>query len=1198
MAANDKTVFDPVATRYEGDKTVMDSPQTVLDGGTTLAEAALSDAAAQDETAVPAENAAIIKGETILDTYTVESDAIEGGMGSVWRVHHKGWNVDLAMKRPQPQCFSTEKSKADFIHECEAWINLGLHPNIVSCYYVREISGTPTIFSEWMDGGSLEGAIAKGTLYAGSEAEQQERILDIAVQFARGLYYAHEAGLIHQDVKPDNLLLTKDGEAKVADFGLAKARAVLTVLDGAPTMNDSPADSGKTIASPSGGYTPAYCSMEQMDGKELTRRTDIYSWAVSVMEMYLGERPWSNPNYPTGPLAGLNCRSYFEDARVPVPNALKELLEQCMASEPENRPHDFAEVEAKLHEIYKAETGSDYPRPTPKAAADTADSLNNRALSMLDLGKYSEAEKLWEMAIGMDAKHVESVYNRSLYLWRAGVIDDHKAVQDLIECSEGGAHVDLIAQLELERGNGEAATELLGGALSPLNRAAASLPPLNLTTAPINGEGIGLYELHLGTDGDTLFGPYYAGVLRFSASTGKALPGIYIKPERGFDHLAPGNGRGASAICLYTADKPPKFSLRLFDANTTELGRVISLEEHIPFCFSPDGSEIYTLRKTRSNYMDVLDAATGRVLRTLEGYRMEKLFLSGDGTMLAVCSADASDITYSNYTDTLVLYDARTLKRLHTLTGHTQEADGAVFSPDGRRLYSCSPDNSIRVWDTASGECLAVWGTISKRRIEMNIALSPDGRFLAACIGREYIRLLDAQSGHCLRTIPCDGYGPMRFVGDRLAAYHTEGYSSHSFVTLRLPCFGFRAPWALSRVKDVKTSLDIEATFEAALEGVREEYSSGRYAVAMEKLEAARRVEGMENDPRARELNRAIGAHGTREGLRSVAPYRKLEWEKNYFSADALFFSADGRLLLCKSSFHALLYDVRTGERLRVFEAQGNLGALSTAAMDPTGRYVYLVDGHLYSVADGSDLGLCPGRENRVRVCNFSGDGRLLATGDSHGLLLVHDTASRKLLTGFQFGHDVDSLRFLPDGDTILVSAEYNRFQLVSVSQKKILRNFSIGTFWSGYEALELSPDGQYAIVKADSACRMFEVESEKLLYGDGSQPKLYPMCFIGHGTQVLFSIDSTTVAIAATPASKPDFVLTDYYNSVMCLAVSPNGQYVAVASHNASVFLYELDWRYSLGQDAPDSVFSDLADLMRHIDDIGEMVKRQSSGK
>ena len=416
MASNDKTIFDPGVTVQEGSGTILESSVTVLDDGTTMLEAVLSDAAGR--MGAISDNAAIMKGDTIFNTYRVESDAIKGGMGSVWRVHHMGWNVDLAMKRPQPQCFSDEKSKADFIHECESWINLGLHPNIVSCYYVREIGGTPSIFSEWMDGGSLEKAIQTGELYRGTADEQQARILDIAIQFARGLHYAHEAGLIHQDVKPDNVLLTKEGEAKVADFGLARARAVLTVIEGDPTRCESEIG-GRTILSPSGGYTPAYCSMEQMDGKPLTRRTDIYSWAVSVMEMYLGCCPWAN-----GVVAGLSCAKYFVLARVCIPEALKELLAQCLDGEPENRPHNFEEIEARLHPIYISQTGNAYPSPVPKAAADTADSLNNRALSMLDLGKSIEAEKVWETALQTDLSNFRCQYNYAAALWNCRKIDD------------------------------------------------------------------------------------------------------------------------------------------------------------------------------------------------------------------------------------------------------------------------------------------------------------------------------------------------------------------------------------------------------------------------------------------------------------------------------------------------------------------------------------------------------------------------------------------------------------------------------------------------------------------------------------------------------------------------------------------------------------------------------------------------------
>ena len=381
------------------------------------------------------------KGMLLLDTYRIDSDEIRGGMGAVWRVHHTGWNVDLAMKRPQPRMFADETAKKNFINECQSWINLGLHPNIVSCYYVREMEGVPTIFSEWMENGSLENHIQKGTLYFGTEKEMQARLLDIAIQYARGLHFAHESGLIHQDVKPDNLLLTRDWQAKAADFGLANARGQLTVLE-------QPDDAGATQAKGRNIYTPAYCSMEQMDGKVLTRATDIYSWAVSVMEMFLGARPWVN-----GVVAGMSCRSYFEGGRVPMPGALKELLAQCLESDPEARPRDFAAVEAELLNIYRSAVGEEYPRTAPRAAPDTADSLNNRALSYLDLGMPEEAERLWRQALFADPSNMEALFNSLLHAYREGKCSFDDAQESLGQISkvndQGYAYS---ARLALEHG--------------------------------------------------------------------------------------------------------------------------------------------------------------------------------------------------------------------------------------------------------------------------------------------------------------------------------------------------------------------------------------------------------------------------------------------------------------------------------------------------------------------------------------------------------------------------------------------------------------------------------------------------------------------------------------------------------------------------------------------------------------------------
>ena len=165
MASDDKTVFDPGATAPESDKTEIHvSDLTIPSSDETVPEDEHA-RLASDETVPEGEHARFAsdvtvleggdsvqsrsvavyeKGSMILETYRVEDDAIEaGGMGRVWRVHHTGWNTDLAMKQQRGEYFATEKQKADFTRECETWINLGLHPSIVSCYYVREIDSIP-----------------------------------------------------------------------------------------------------------------------------------------------------------------------------------------------------------------------------------------------------------------------------------------------------------------------------------------------------------------------------------------------------------------------------------------------------------------------------------------------------------------------------------------------------------------------------------------------------------------------------------------------------------------------------------------------------------------------------------------------------------------------------------------------------------------------------------------------------------------------------------------------------------------------------------------------------------------------------------------------------------------------------------------------------------------------------------------------
>jgi serine/threonine protein kinase len=349
-------------------------------------------------------------GDTLLDTYEVKGLLGEGGMGKVYRVHHKSWNIDLALKSPRPEIFAKTTGRESFIREAETWVDLGLHPHIVSCYYVRTIGEIPRIFAEYVEGGSLKDWIEDRWLYEGGKAIALERILDIAIQFAWGLAYAHEQGLVHQDVKPANLLLTPQGLAKVSDFGLAKARAAA----GEPVGQDG---AGSLLVS-SGGYTPAYCSPEQAAHAQLSPRTDIWSWALSVLEMFTGGVTWLSGVVAAGALEDYLEVGVEEDDLPTMPERLAELLGKCFLEDPQARPGDLIVIAGRLADIYHQAIGQAYAREMPDAAELRADNLNNRALSMLDLGRDKDAREVLKQALAVDAVHPQAAYNLALVQWR------------------------------------------------------------------------------------------------------------------------------------------------------------------------------------------------------------------------------------------------------------------------------------------------------------------------------------------------------------------------------------------------------------------------------------------------------------------------------------------------------------------------------------------------------------------------------------------------------------------------------------------------------------------------------------------------------------------------------------------------------------------------------------------------------------
>ncbi|MFG2443560.1 protein kinase [Nocardia fluminea] len=135
-------------------------------------------------------------GQVVDGRYEVIGLAGRGGMGWVYQVKHLEWGINLAVKQPRPDVVFDSVARAQFVREAEAWVSLGLHPNVCCCHYVRQLEGLPMVFAEYVPGGSLSEWIADGRLYEGREMDVLRRVLDVAIQFAWGLEHAHRSLLV------------------------------------------------------------------------------------------------------------------------------------------------------------------------------------------------------------------------------------------------------------------------------------------------------------------------------------------------------------------------------------------------------------------------------------------------------------------------------------------------------------------------------------------------------------------------------------------------------------------------------------------------------------------------------------------------------------------------------------------------------------------------------------------------------------------------------------------------------------------------------------------------------------------------------------------------------------------------------------------------------------------------------------------
>jgi serine/threonine protein kinase len=259
---------------------------------------------------------------TTISHYKIIEKLGEGGMGVVYKAQDTKLDRFVALKFLPPHVAGSADDKARFLQEAKAVASLA-HPNICTIHSVEEEGGKAFIVMEFVDGKTLKDMDQNIPL---------KQAVEIGTQVADGLAAAHEKGIIHRDIKPDNIMIRKDGRVQIMDFGLAKLRGVSRLTK-----------EGTTVG------TAGYMSPEQVQGKDTDHRTDIFSLGVVLYELFAGESPFKGVHETAITYEIVNVDPAPLSAIKPdIDPQLDSIILECLEKEPSERYQSVAEVAKEL----------------------------------------------------------------------------------------------------------------------------------------------------------------------------------------------------------------------------------------------------------------------------------------------------------------------------------------------------------------------------------------------------------------------------------------------------------------------------------------------------------------------------------------------------------------------------------------------------------------------------------------------------------------------------------------------------------------------------------------------------------------------------------------------------------------------------------------------------------------------------------
>ncbi len=1150
-------------------------------------------------------------GDLIDGKYQVIESIGQGGMGIVYKVHHHEWKIDLAVKVPLVDLVADAVSKARFVREAQIWVDLGLHPNIVQCWYVRELGGIPRVFMDFLGGGSLKDWIVRENVKPG----EWDKILDLTIQACDGLAYAYEQGMTaHRDVKPGNLLLTEEGQLRVTDFGIVKHGTTEDIQDttSKTTRHDKP--SAGTVLTDAEVGTPEYGAPEQWEQRQnIDQRADIYALGIVLFEMCCGRRPFDDGEHtePVYVLIGRhlstpapNPRSFNRD----IPDSLAELILKCLEKDPEKRPESMHTLRDILAHLYREIVEKAYRRPVPKAGELRSDSLNNRAVSFLDLGKKQEAFEIWAQALKLDAYHSESAYNKALVQWVDGLITDDEVVRrlDEIKHTHTSSRINYyLGLIHLERAAADQAEEELADAMKYPDLAtsgdtwrtlgdarmaqekfaeAAEAYEKTLELVPEDDglqtrqslalQGTRQYEGHIifpwrrssgalsdgHTQSVTTVAMTHDGVFALSGGQDGLMQLWDVKEQK----ILKTYERYGVEIMAVTITPDGKFfvsgdedsTLCLWDIDTSEYLRFFEGHKRAITSLAITANGRFIISGSHDKTLRMWELATGKKVRRFRGH-------TGVVTSLAV-SLGGNFIISGSQDSTLRMWDPRKgAKCLKVFEGHQGGVTAISLAVDGRVVVSGSEDSTLKMWDLESGECRHTLKGHSEKVTA--VAVTPDERFILSGSADRAVRLWDFATGKCLRTFKehTDGITSIAVAANATLAVTGSDDKTVRVWNLDSEVQPYESPLQVCLQQNLE---DIQAStvhFRKRMHWSKTAWKAGKTIAAYKYLKQARSVSGYERTPESLALNAVISQFLPRKKL--DGEWRLWTFAEHSERVTAVAATPDGRRVVSGSQDKTLrLWDLTTGKCLLVF--QGHSGAVTSVAVTPDGRFVLSGSEdntlRLWAITSGTCLRTYEGHTSGVLAVTLTPHGQFIVSSSHDRTIRIWNPATTECLQIFK-GHNKE---------ITAVAVAPNREFVASCSEDRTVRWWERQTgkrllTLSGHKntvtAVKVDPSGRYLLSGSkDMTLKLWEIAAGKCVRTfEAHQGYVSSLDITPDSRFVISGSKDRTLRLWNIKTGKCTRVFEGHALGVNTVTFTRDGRYLISGSDDKSLKVWELDW-------------------------------------